>query len=171
MQSVPGPLKRGQEKCSCPLLSGPGTHQESLFARFFFRDGNIDKVFVRPAVQWRVNVDRASNEKRFASVDEASMVVLEKKRTPHSTCRMSKKWHSIAKITSKRSETWMQLRKNWQRDGPSWARSEVELRSSRSNFPICKISEAFKLHQKSKRARNSEKERKRERERDRIERN
>ena len=36
MESVPGPLKRGQEKCSCPLLSGPGTNQERLFARFFF---------------------------------------------------------------------------------------------------------------------------------------
>ena len=35
MESVPGPLKRGQEKCSCPLLSGPGTNQERLFARFF----------------------------------------------------------------------------------------------------------------------------------------
>ena len=41
--------------------------------------------------------------------------------------------------------------------------SDVELRSSRSNFATCKISEAFKLHQKSTRARNSEKEeRKRE---------
>ena len=66
----------------------------------------------------------------------------------------------------------MQLQKNWQRDGgPSWARSclmsDVELRSSRSNFATFKISEAFKLHQKSKRARNSEKEgkkRKKERE-------
>ena len=37
MESVPGPLKRGQEKCSCPLLSGPGTNQERLFARFFFQ--------------------------------------------------------------------------------------------------------------------------------------
>ena len=36
VESVPGPLKRGQEKCSCPLLSGPGTHQERLFARFVF---------------------------------------------------------------------------------------------------------------------------------------
>ena len=112
VESVPGPLKRGQEKCSCPLLSGPGTHQERLFARFFFfRDGNIDKAFLPPK-------DRASNEKRFASVDEASMVVLDKKRTPHATRRTTKKWPSIAKITSKRSAIWMQLRKNWQRDGP-----------------------------------------------------
>ena len=29
-------IKRGQDKCSCPLLSGSGTHQECLFARFFF---------------------------------------------------------------------------------------------------------------------------------------
>ena len=40
--------------------------------------------------------------------------------------------------------------------------SGVELRSSWSNFASCKIFEAFKLHQKSKRARNSEKERKKE---------
>ena len=105
------------------------------------------------------------------------MVVLDKKRTLHATRRTTKKWPSIAKITSKRSATFMQLRKNWQRDGPSWAlsclMSDVELRSSRSNFATCKISEAFKRHQKSKRARNSEKERKKElkRERDRIERN
>ena len=47
--------------------------------------------------------------------------------------------------------------------------SDVELRSSRSYFTTCKISEAFKLHQKSRRARNSDKEGKKER--DRIERN
>ena len=47
--------------------------------------------------------------------------------------------------------------------------SDVELRSSRSNFATCKIFEAFKLHQKSMRARNSERKRKKERERDRIE--
>ena len=66
VESVPGPLKRRQEKRSCPLLSGPGTHQERLLARFFFRDGNIDKAFVRPAVQWRVSVDRAYNEKEVS---------------------------------------------------------------------------------------------------------
>ena len=53
-----------------------------------------------------------------------------------------------------------------ERDGPSWAgclMSDVELRSNRSNFTTCKISEAFKLHQKSKRARHSESEGKKER--------
>ena len=45
--------------------------------------------------------------------------------------------------------------------------SDVQLRSSRSNFATCKISEAFKLHQKSKRARNSDKEGKKERKKER----
>ena len=62
-KSVPGPLKRGQEKCSCPLLSGPGTHQERLFARFSFEMA----VLIKPAVDLQFsdekNVDRASNEK------------------------------------------------------------------------------------------------------------
>ena len=51
--AFPARLTRGQEKCACPLLSGPGTHQERLCACFFFffRAGNIDKAFVRPAVQ------------------------------------------------------------------------------------------------------------------------
>ena len=55
-------LKRGQEKCSCTLLSGPGTP----FRPLFFRDGNIDKALLPPA-------DRASNERKCASVDEASI--------------------------------------------------------------------------------------------------
>ena len=63
VESVPGPLKRGQEKCSCPLLSGPGTHQERLFARFSFEMA----VLIKPAVDLQFsdekNVDRASNEK------------------------------------------------------------------------------------------------------------
>ena len=59
LESVPGPLKRGQEKCSCPLLSAPGTNQERLFARFFFfRNG---KAFVRVTF-WRGN-HRGSTKK------------------------------------------------------------------------------------------------------------
>ena len=38
VECVPGLLnKRGQEKCSCPLLSGLGTHQERLLPAFFFQ--------------------------------------------------------------------------------------------------------------------------------------
>ena len=71
MESVPGPLKRGQEKCSCPLLSGPGTNQERLFARFFFLE------MARPSFELAFDEEiiEAPPKKifRFASVDEASM--------------------------------------------------------------------------------------------------
>ena len=71
MESVPGPLKRGQEKCSCPLLSGPGTNQERLFARFFFFE------MARPSFELAFDEEiiEAPPKKifRFASVDEASM--------------------------------------------------------------------------------------------------
>ena len=46
-----------------------------------------------------------TTRKRFASVDEASMAMLDKKRAPHATRRTTKKWPGIAKITSKRNAT------------------------------------------------------------------
>ena len=44
-------------------------------------------------------------KKRFASVDKASMAVLDEKRTPHTTRRTTKKWPSIARsgLASQRS--------------------------------------------------------------------
>ena len=143
-----------------------------------FRDGDIDKALVRPAVQWWVKCRSSLQRKKGlrpwtrlpwpCSIRKEHRTPLVERRRSGLT---SQEVAEHRKITSKRSATWIQLRKTWQGDGPSWARSrllsDVELRSSRSNFAICKISEAFKLHQKSKRARNSELERKKERKKER----
>ena len=95
MESVPGPLKRGQEKCSCPLLSGPGTNQELLFARFFFLE------MARPSFELAFDEEiiEAPPKKifRFASVDEASMDKLDMKRVPDATRKTTEKWLRIAK--------------------------------------------------------------------------
>ena len=64
VECVPGPLKRGQEKCSCPLLIGLERIRNAFLPAFFFRADNIDKAFVRPAVQWWVKCWSSLQRKR-----------------------------------------------------------------------------------------------------------
>ena len=167
--AFPARLKEGR-KVFLPSFKRAGERiRNASLPAFFFKDGDVDKAFVRPAVQWwvkgRPSLQRKRGLRPWTRLPWPCSI-----RKEHRPPLVERRRSGRASQRSRRREAHLNATsKNWQGDGPSWARSrlmsDVELRSSRSNFATGKVFEAFKLHQKSKRARSSEKERKKERER------